>query len=193
MILVSVIGVGFLGYLAGEKVNRRIMEKNPQEARNSCCPKFSTEQFIVILHASRMKTQHNIKRTISLPANIAIIRDLAADPAITSRSKLTKRVCEEFSFYDGRGLMQVSSCVKVLRNLEQAGLITLPAPTIRSGLKPGKAAVRRLPEPVAPPTGVPAQVGEKENLQLVLVSTDEQLLIWNELMEPWLIFKDIVP
>jgi len=130
-----------------------------------------------------METQHNIKQTISLPANIAIIRDLTADPAITSRSKLTKRVCEEFSFYDARGLMQVSSCVKALRDLEQAGLISLPAPTIRSGLKPGKSAIRRLAEPVDPPTGVPAQVGEIENLQLVLVDTDEQLLIWNELME----------
>jgi hypothetical protein len=130
-----------------------------------------------------MKTQHNIKRTISLPANIAIIRGLSADPTITSRSKLTKRVCEKFSFYDARGLMQISSCVKALRDLEQSGLITLPAPTIRSGLKPGKPAVRRLAEPVDLPIGVPAQVGEIEHLRLVLVGTDEQLLIWNELME----------
>ncbi len=42
-----------------------------------------------------METQNNIKQTISLFANIAIIRDLTADPAITSRSKLIKRVCDE--------------------------------------------------------------------------------------------------
>lgn len=130
-----------------------------------------------------MKAQHIIKRTISLPANIQIIRDLIADPTITSRSKLTKRVCEKFSFYDARGLMQISSCVKALRDLEQSGLITLPAPTIRSGLKRGNAAVRRLAEPVDLPIGVPAQVEEIEQLHLVLVGTDEQLLIWNELME----------
>ncbi len=130
-----------------------------------------------------MKTQNNIKRTISLPASIKIIRDFVATSEMNSRSKLAKRVCEEFSFYDARGLIQISSCVKALRDLETAGLITLPAPTIRSGRKPGKPAVRRLAEPVAPPSGVPAQVGDIEDLQLVLARTDEQLLIWNELME----------
>jgi hypothetical protein len=40
-----------------------------------------------------------------------------------------------------------------------------------------------LAEPVAAPREVPAEAGEVEGLELVLVSTPEQMRLWNELME----------
>jgi hypothetical protein len=130
-----------------------------------------------------MEEQHNIKRKLTLPASIDIIRSLAADPGLDSRTKLAKRVCEEFSLCDTLGHVQTGSCVKALRDLEKAGLVTLPAPTIHSGRKPGTHAARRLPQPVAPPDEVPAHVQDIQDLHLERVQTDEQLLIWNELME----------
>jgi len=129
-----------------------------------------------------METQNQIKRTLSLPASIETVREMLTTPEITTRTKLAKRVCEEFSFYDTRGLHQISGCVKALRDLESAGSILLPAVSIRSGRKPGDTAPRRLASPLPPPVEVPAQVGEIEDLKLVVVEREEELLIWNELM-----------
>ena len=129
-----------------------------------------------------MEKQNQIKRTLALPASIETIHDLLENKELNNRTRLARRVCEEFKFYDTRGQVQISGCLKALRELEAAGHFSLPALSMQSGHKPGQKSPRRLPSPLPPPVGVPAQAGDVEDLKLVLVDTDEELLIWNELM-----------
>ncbi|MFO8059562.1 MAG: DUF4338 domain-containing protein, partial [Bacillota bacterium] len=100
------------------------------------------------------------------------------------RTKLADRLCSEFGFRDARGLAQRSGCLKVLRTLEEKGYLVLPAPQTRSS----PPRPRRLGHCVPLPEGVPGAVGEVRNLELVVVQTEEQMRIWNELFtseHPW--------
>ena len=125
-----------------------------------------------------MDTQNQIKRTLSQPANIAYISELLECNEFLHRSELADAVCQQFGFYDIRGQKQRSGCLKALRELEAAKHFVLPS-ALR---KTGRSFPRRLSEPVAPPTDMPAQVGSVWGLTLVVVRTTEQMRIWNELM-----------
>jgi hypothetical protein len=125
-----------------------------------------------------MITQNQIKRTLSTPANIEYISHLLENEKIPHRTDLATRVCKQFEFYDARGQIQVSSCAKALRQLERSGHIVLPG----IQRKRAKKLPRRLPEPVPLPVGVPQEVGDIEELRLLMVRTDEEKRVWNELM-----------
>jgi len=125
-----------------------------------------------------MYTQHQIKRTLSAPANIEYIRHLLQNEAILHRTDLARRACKHFEFYDARGQIQLSSCAKALRQLEKAGHLTLPGVQ----QKRSKKLSRRLPEPVSQPVDVPREVCDVEDLRLVMVCTEEEKRLWNELM-----------
>ena len=126
----------------------------------------------------RMFTQNQIKRTLSKPANIEYIRHLLKNEDILHRTDLATRACKQFEFYDARDQLQISGCAKALRQLERAGHIILPGVSRERA----KKLSRRLPEPVSLPVGVPHEVGDVEDLRLVMVCTDEEKRIWNELM-----------
>lgn len=130
------------------------------------------------MQAYRMITQNQIKRTLSTPANIEYINNLLESEEIPHRTNLATRVCKQFEFYDARGQIQISSCAKALRQLERAGHIALPG--IQQ--KRAKKSPRRLQEPVSLPVDVPQEVGDIEELRLLMVRTDEEKRIWNELM-----------
>jgi hypothetical protein len=125
-----------------------------------------------------MITQNQIKRTLSTPANIEYIRQLLENEDIRHRTDLATRACKQFEFYDARGQIQISSCAKALRQLEQAGHIILPG--VRR--KRARKLPRRLHEPVSLPVDVPHEVGDVQDLKLVMVQTDEEKRLWNELM-----------
>jgi hypothetical protein len=125
-----------------------------------------------------MNTQNQIKRTLSEPSSIQYICRLLESKQIPHRSALAALVCEQFGFYDARGQQQRAGCLKALRELEAAGHFVLPA----ARTNPGRSSPRRLPEPVPLPTEVPDQAGSVRELELLLVSTSEQMRIWNELM-----------
>ena len=125
-----------------------------------------------------MDTQNQIKRTLSELTSIEYVRELLESREILHRSALAELVCEKFGFYDARGQKQIAGCLKALRELETAEHFVLPA----TGRKMGSKSPRRLSEPVALPTDVPAEAGEVQGLTLVLVKTIEQMRIWNELM-----------
>jgi hypothetical protein len=125
-----------------------------------------------------MITQNQIKRTLSTPANIETIRQLLANEDIRHRTDVAIRACKQFEFYDARGQLQVSSCAKALRQLEKAGHIILPGVQQRRARK----SPRRLSEAVSLPVDVPPEVGVVLDLMLVLVRTDEEKRLWNELM-----------
>ncbi|MBL3598382.1 MAG: DUF4338 domain-containing protein, partial [gamma proteobacterium endosymbiont of Lamellibrachia anaximandri] len=125
-----------------------------------------------------MKTQNQIKRTLSNPENLAYVANLLKDDAIPHRTALAKNVCKHFNFYDVRGKAQLSGCLKALRRLEQLEHFILPE------AKRQKQAngPRRPKEAVPVPIGVPEDVNAIERLELVLVREAQEMLTWNELM-----------
>lgn len=125
-----------------------------------------------------MNTQNQVKRTLLQRTSIEYVCGLLQSNDIVHRTELAARVCQRFGFYDARGQAQRSGCLKALRELEGGGHFALPAPRTR----PGRRCPRRLSKPVALPTGVPSQAGEVRGLELIGVSTPEQMRIWNELM-----------
>jgi len=126
-----------------------------------------------------MAKQNEIKRTLSEPMNIAFLRGLLADKQGVPRWEVASLVCTRFGFHDARGREQQSSCLKALRELEASGHFVLPAAQAKTGLN----SPRRLSEPVALPKEVPGQVGALWGLHLVLVRSEAQMRIWNEMME----------
>ena len=127
-----------------------------------------------------MQVQNQIGGT--LRANLARLRevlDSTAARGVESIGRVADRVCEAFDFRDGRGRLQRASCRQALAELEAAGQVALPPPRRRGGVlrKP-----RVLAQPVTPARAVPAAVGGLGDLELVLVESDAQRLIWNTLM-----------
>ena len=125
-----------------------------------------------------MYSQSQIKRTLSKPDALAYVVDLLDSGEFLHRTELAEFLCEECGFHDARGQPHRDGCVKALRELEASGHFTLPA----AQAKTGPNTPRRLPEAVSDPTGVPAQAGEVRGLALILVSGEEQMRIWNEMM-----------
>jgi len=131
-----------------------------------------------------MNTQNQIKRVLSRDENITHIRLLISDNPDICRTHLAERICDDFSFFDGKGKRQRSGCLKVLRELAAAGRLDLPAPQRKGSSK----TPRRLGEAVASAVGVPASVEDVQGLRLTLVESVMQMRIWNELMlreHPW--------
>ena len=125
-----------------------------------------------------MNIQSQIKRTLSLSANIEFIKQLLNGNKVKHRSDLAKQVCTNFEFHDARGEMQTSGCLKALRELESSGHFELPKAQHKTGTK----TPRRLTEPVLLPVDVPSKVNSIAALELIRVQEPEQMRIWNELM-----------
>jgi hypothetical protein len=125
-----------------------------------------------------MNPQKQIKRRLSQPATIDYLRELLQGTQFSSRSSLADFLCEKFRFYDGLGKKQRGGCLKALRQLEADGCFALPAACGKIGPK----SPRRLSAPVTVPDGVPQQVEDVRGLRLVLVTTEEHMRIWNEMM-----------
>ena len=96
-------------------------------------------------------------------------------------TNFAKRVCEEHDFRDDRGNLQVSSCVKALKCLKEK-FPNLPIPE-STHKKPRTASQPTyLDEPVPEPVGVPPQAEDVKNLELHLVESKEDRLLWNTIM-----------
>ena len=122
-----------------------------------------------------METQNQIKRKLSRPKAIEYVCELLDSSDNIKITKLTDKLCEQFGFYNPLGEKQRSGCLKALRELEQAGSITLPQPP----RKMKKRSPRRLEEPLPELQGVPSELGELHGLELLLVETEGQMRIWN--------------
>jgi hypothetical protein len=125
-----------------------------------------------------MNTQNQIKRTLSTPESIEYVAELLAHNDFPNRTVLAETICELFNFYDMRGKKQLSGCLKAIRQLENDGYYSLPAAPYTIG----KSSPRRLAEPLPAPKDVPGQAGDVRGLTLLLVNTQEQMQIWNEMM-----------
>jgi len=125
-----------------------------------------------------MHQQNQIKRTLSRPDSIEIVRGLLANNTYKNRSALANAVCQRFNFHNARGQPQTGGCVKGLRELERAGHFALPASNASTVIK----SPRRLDCAVPDPLDVPAQAGDVRGLALIKVDSVDQMRIWNELM-----------
>ena len=130
-----------------------------------------------------MQTQNQIKRTLARPDSLESIRALLTCHERAHRSALSDIVCRHFGFIDSRGETQVSGCAKALRELERAGHFVLPIGHDRDPARPRKRRTPRgLGVPVAQPQDVPEQAGEVRALRLLKVDAEQDLRLWNELM-----------
>lgn len=125
-----------------------------------------------------MKTQNQIKRKLSQPEAIEYIRKILLVKDNLKITKLADKLCEQFGFYNPRGGKQQTGCFKALKELAQAGLISLP----QSTRKVAQRSPRRLAEPLPELQSVPSEAGDIHELELLLVETDQQKRTWNEMM-----------
>lgn len=125
-----------------------------------------------------METQSQIKRRLIQPEAIEHIQCLLNADKDLKRTALADQLCEHFGFFNPLGHKQRAGCLKALRELEKKGCFELPQPC----RIPGKRSPRRLGQPVPEPQGVPDDVSKIDELSLILVETEENMRIWNELM-----------
>lgn len=125
-----------------------------------------------------MKTQNQIKRKLSQPEAIKHVHKLLDINDNLKITKLADKLCEDFGFYNHLGKKQITGCSKALRELELAGSISLP----QSTRKKKKRSPIRLTEPLPEPQSVPTTAEEIYELELLLVKTEQQMRIWNEMM-----------
>ena len=119
----------------------------------------------------------SIPRALSSAKGLQKLSGIPSQPD-TSRAEIGRRVCGAFGFVDFRGRLQIACCLAVLRRLERAGKIDLPAPR-RGG---GRGTVASREAAVPEPAGLPASAGAIEGLALVRVESAELRLVFNELM-----------
>ena len=126
-----------------------------------------------------MIKQNQIKRTLSHPDAIVDISQQLKDLDNPKLSHFADNLCQQYGFIDPQGKHQQAGCIKALRALEQAKKITLPEVMRRTK----KRSPRRLDQALPTLTDVPGEINQILNLMLVLVETEEQMRLWNEMME----------
>jgi hypothetical protein len=126
-----------------------------------------------------MNIQNQIKRTLSQPAAIEFVSRMLKEREFLHRSELADFICEQYGFRDLGGQAQRSGCLKALRELEADGWFRLPEALHKTGsVRSPKGQLAA----VSQAQGVPAEAGEIGRLRLLLVSDEESLRIWNEMM-----------
>ncbi len=85
-----------------------------------------------------MEVQSQIKRTLSEPDSIKIVRGLLSEDGDAYRSTFADAVCRRFGFRDARGRVQRSGCMVALREVEHSAHFVLPVASARGaqGVRP---------------------------------------------------------
>ena len=126
-----------------------------------------------------MKTQNQIKRTLSDESNLLYLKDFLNSKNFSSRAELVKEICYKFNFYDPLGQIQIAGCAKALRSLDLSGHIVLPVSKQKATTT---KSPQRLTSPLPKVVDIPPTVNEIQELELILVNSDAQKQLWNELM-----------
>jgi len=127
-----------------------------------------------------MEKQNQIKSTLTRPESIELIRARLDKLSTIGRTRFAEGICEHFNFIDPAGNNQTAGCLKALRKLEKQGWFILPKS--KTGSTRQSTAGKRLDEPVAPAEPLPEYVGKIKRLDLIHVTTESHLRIWNTLM-----------
>ncbi len=107
-----------------------------------------------------MKTQNQIKRTLTRPEGIQYVNHVLDSSDDINRTQLADILCEKFNFFDNQGQKQTSGCLAAIRELEKKGHFVLPTPSRSVNYKGPK----RLGTPVPTPINVPNKVGKIKEL-----------------------------
>jgi hypothetical protein len=129
-----------------------------------------------------MKTNtYTIKQVLTDDGAIARVRQILEINQTCTRTGIARIVCDEFEFKDALGKGQITSCMKVLRELDEKGTIKLPKPLV---VHRKKSEPRRLGHSVDEPENVPESVEKIRDIELIVVeSGDLDLMrIHNELI-----------
>ena len=129
-----------------------------------------------------MKTQNKIKQTLSEETSILYLNDLLSSKKCPNRLDLLNEVCSQFNFYNPTGQAQHAGCAKALRLLDAGGQIILPEVNRKASAINVKKSPQRLNSPVPLPVDIPSTVNDIQGLELILVQTNDEIQIWNELM-----------
>ena len=112
-------------------------------------------------------------------AEIDLVRALCADPALKTRAAISRAVCDQLGWVDGKGRPKAMSGRVALLRMAADGLIALPPPANANN------ANRRWPlrlEPGPEPAPLSARLADLGPLQMVTVDTKEASRAWNELI-----------
>lgn len=126
------------------------------------------------------KRAGTVKEILSQPGNLSVVKRRLRSGE-KSRTRLAAWACGKFRLRDGRGRPRVSSCLKALRDLEREGHWELPPPVLNAV---AHWRARRHSEAVPDPKDVPEDIGQVQNLRLVLVNPedDDAMRTWNEMI-----------
>ena len=120
-----------------------------------------------------------ISRTLQSDQAVLRLTAMLSQEAFKSRNAFSRRVCEEFAFFDCVGRPQVATCTKVLVDLAtKVPALALPVPCgPRIDHSP-----RLLPEAVESPTAVPDHPAHFRHFTVKLVESRDDKDTWNTLM-----------
>ena len=123
--------------------------------------------------------QSQISGTLRSEAGRGRVWSLLSKESFGSRRALGRWVCEEFSFVDPLGRLQVAGCMKALAALaaEEPGL-ALPPPLMPAVDNTPRQLESAVPDPVE----VPDHPSGIRGLELVVVRTGAEREVWNTLM-----------
>ena len=123
--------------------------------------------------------QSRISRTLRDGAAIARVAAILSRERFDSRSALGRRICEEFSFTDARGRLQVAGCMKALGVLAgKVPDIVLPPPQATALDRRPRLLESDVPEP----EGVPAHPARIRDLAVTAVTDAGDRAVWNTLV-----------
>jgi len=127
-----------------------------------------------------MKT-YSVKQVLKKDETIEKIKNVLKSEPTYTRHALAQFLCREFNFINAAGDLQLSSCLKSLREFDAKGLIDLPQP---SKVNKKKWEPRRLGHTIPVPADIPASVDQIKTIHLILVESSNRPLmrIHNELI-----------
>ena len=123
--------------------------------------------------------QTQVSRTLRRAAARSRVVAILSQEEFESRRALGRRVCEEFSFVDAKGRLQIAGCLKALAEMA-AGWPEVVLP--RSGVAAVDNRPRQLEAEVPEPVGVPGHPGMIGDLAVTVVESAGERALWNTLM-----------
>ena len=129
--------------------------------------------------SQRIDTQNQVKSAITNDLDrVCEIIARADDPS--NHSAVARIVCEDFGFRDPNGYLQEKTCLTALQDLAAQGKIDLP----HSSHQTSKNPIRICSEDVQPlPAVMPESVDMLKNLTVQLVSSQDDIHVWNAIYE----------
>jgi hypothetical protein len=123
-------------------------------------------------------------------ADLALIRDVAADCGPLGLTEIARTVCELLDWTRPSGRLKTHECRQLLARLHAGGLVALPA------LRPtGPQGPRRIAWTTVSdaPSVIAGSVRDLEPLGLTLVTTADQRALWTELIDRYHYLRFRVP